>query len=97
VRWRTGGPAGPGEAALDPAGAPFTVRGWRPGDRIRTRAGSRTLKKVFNEARVPRSRRARFPVVCDAAGRVVWVVGLVRATDPPPPSGPALILSIVDA
>jgi tRNA(Ile)-lysidine synthetase-like protein len=95
VAWRSGADAREDEAALDPAGAPFTVRGWRPGDRIRTAAGGRTLKKQFNQSRVPRSQRFRIPVVQDASGRVVWVVGV--AGPPSRVDGPALLLSIVDA
>lgn len=58
---------------------PLRVRAPRPGDRIRTRGGSKKLKKLFNERRVPRSRRATVPVLESADGRVRWVAGL--ATD----------------
>jgi tRNA(Ile)-lysidine synthase len=98
VQWSTSPPPERGQAVtLDPAGGPFTVRPWLPGDRIRMPGGTRTLKKLFNEARVPRSRRARIPVVADATGRVVWVVGLAHAADPAPPRGPVLFLTITDA
>jgi len=55
---------------------PLRLRGPRPGDRIRTRAGSRKLKKVLNERRVPRGERDRVPVLAGADGRIVWVAGL---------------------
>ncbi len=58
---------------------PLRLRGPCPGDRIRTRAGSRKLKKLFNERRVPRSRRAAVPVLVAADGRVHWVAGLSEA------------------
>jgi len=54
---------------------PLRLRGPRPGDRIRTGAGTRKLKKLWNERRVPRSRRAQVPVLAAADGTVVWVVG----------------------
>jgi tRNA(Ile)-lysidine synthase len=61
---------------------PLRLRGPRPGDRIRTRAGSRKLKKLFNEHRVPRSQRATVPVLVAADGRVSWVAGLSQARRP---------------
>jgi tRNA(Ile)-lysidine synthase len=58
---------------------PLRLRGPRPGDRIRTRAGSRKLKKLFNEGRVPRSARASVPVLVAADGHICWVAGLFDA------------------
>ena len=76
----TWGEAGPGPGATVPLDAlPVTVRGWRPGDRIRFDYGSKKLKKLFAERRLDRRARRRTPVVVDAAGRVLWVVGVARA------------------
>jgi tRNA(Ile)-lysidine synthase len=58
---------------------PLTVRGWRPGDRIRFGYGTKKLTKLFAERRMDRRSRKRTPVVVDAAGRVLWVVGVARA------------------
>ncbi|MBD0319941.1 MAG: tRNA lysidine(34) synthetase TilS, partial [Gemmatimonadetes bacterium] len=93
VRW--GG--GEGEAFASSC-LPLTARGWRPGDRVRTRAGTKKLKKLFLEARVPRHRRGLVPVLADAAGRVLWAAGIARAADAEPPPGAATItISITDA
>lgn len=54
---------------------PLRLRGPRPGDRIRTGAGSRKVKKLLNERRVPLSRRGQVPVLESADGRVLWVAG----------------------
>jgi tRNA(Ile)-lysidine synthase len=64
-------------ARFDPSSLrfPLTMRGWRAGDRIRLVYGSKKLKKLFLERRVSRARRARTPVLTDATGQVVWVVG----------------------
>jgi tRNA(Ile)-lysidine synthase len=56
---------------------PLVVRGWQPGDRIRTHAGSRKLKRVFADGKVGCSERARFPVLADRSG-VLWIVGLLQ-------------------
>jgi tRNA(Ile)-lysidine synthase len=90
VRWVLGARddhTAPGEqiACFDPSALqlPLTVRGWRPGDKIRLAAGTRKLKKVFVDRKVGRSERASRPLLADEAG-VLWVVGLargVRATD----------------
>ncbi len=83
------GASGPGRGAASgrgertavvawPAAAPLVVRSWRPGDRYRP-AGlggrSRKLQDLFVDRKVPRAERTRIPLVLDAAGRVVWVVG----------------------
>lgn len=91
VHWWTGDGA-PDAAVLALAAAPFTVRAWRPGDRLRTAAGTKLLKKLFNEARIPRAERAATPVVVDAAGHVVWVHGVSRT--PRADAGAALHLRI---
>ena len=63
---------------------PLSVRGWRPGDRIRLEYGSKKLKKVFLEARVPPGKRHRIPVLVDAAGAVLWVPGVIRGAEARP-------------
>ncbi|MDP2318422.1 MAG: tRNA lysidine(34) synthetase TilS [Acidobacteriota bacterium] len=56
---------------------PLTVRGRRPGDRVRPHGlgGRKKLQDLFVDRKVPRAERDRVPVVVDARGRVVWVVG----------------------
>lgn len=76
---------------------PLLLRGRLPGDRVRTPAGGRTLKRLFNDRRVPRGARARVPVLADARGRVVWVAGLARGVRQPGPGEPALTVQIHDA
>jgi tRNA(Ile)-lysidine synthase len=93
VRWGSG----EGEAFAS-SHLPLTARGWQPGDRMRTRAGTKKLKKLFLEARIPRHRRGLVPVLADAAGRVLWAAGIARAADAEPPPGAATItISITDA
>ena len=66
-------------SAWFPAG-PLAVRALRPGDRISPVKGSghRLLVRCFQEARVPRSRRAAWPIV-ESNGVVVWVPGVSRS------------------
>lgn len=77
-----GGNADPGawSVALDPASVrfPLLLRARAPGDRVATSGGTKPLKKLFVEERVPRSVRERLPVLVDAAGDVLWVAGLRR-------------------
>jgi tRNA(Ile)-lysidine synthase len=104
VRWEVGPAAGgsAGEAAsravfgVRSTAFPLRVRGWRPGDRIRLAFGTKRLKKLFGERRVPVSGRAAVPVLVDAEGAVLWVPGLARADVPVPPAGPdAFHLTII--
>jgi tRNA(Ile)-lysidine synthase len=56
---------------------PLLVRGRQPGDRVRPRGlgGSRKLQDLLVDRKVPRGGRDHVPVVVDATGRIVWVVG----------------------
>jgi tRNA(Ile)-lysidine synthase len=54
-----------------------TIRNRRPGDRIHPLGadGSRRLKAVLIDRRVPRSARERLPLLC-VGGRIAWVPGI---------------------
>jgi tRNA(Ile)-lysidine synthase len=69
----------PAEAVLDAASVqpPLTVRAWRPGDVFRPLglAGKKKVQDYFVDAKVPRWRRGRMPLVVDARGEVIWIVG----------------------
>ncbi len=56
---------------------PLVVRGRRPGDRLRPLGlgGAKKLQDLLVDRKVPRTERDRVPVVVDATGRIVWVVG----------------------
>ena len=58
---------------------PLTVRGWEPGDRVRLPYGTKKVRKLFAERRVPSRDRTRTPVVVDGSGSVVWIPGLAVA------------------
>jgi tRNA(Ile)-lysidine synthase len=57
---------------------PLLVRAPRPGDRMAPRAGrgTRKLSDLLIDAKIPRQERARLPVLCDAAGAILFVPGL---------------------
>jgi tRNA(Ile)-lysidine synthase len=71
---------------------PCALRGWQPGDKLRTPGGTKSLKKLFVERRIPRSERHRLPVLADSAGRVLWVAGVGLASDAAPDPGEAALL-----
>ncbi len=73
---------------------PVRMRGWSAGDRVRYSYGSKKLKKVFGEARVPLDRRSRLPVVVDGRGRVLWVPGVARSCLVAPAADEELALTI---
>ena len=58
---------------------PASFREWSPGDRMRLPYGSKKLKKVFAEARVPAHERIRRPVLVDGGGSVLWIPGVMRS------------------
>jgi tRNA(Ile)-lysidine synthase len=67
------------EAILDAACVepPLRIRLWRPGDVFRPLGlpGKKKVQDFFVDAKVPRWQRRRTPLVVDARGEIVWVVG----------------------
>ena len=72
---------------------PLCIRARAPGDRIRLRGGTRKVKKLLLEARIPASERGTLPVLVDCGGRVLWVPGVAR-TDAVAASGDTLMIGI---
>ena len=73
------------------------VRGWEPGARVRTAAGTKKLKSLFVEHRIPPHIRHTLPIVSDESGAVLWIPGLIRAVGSDPEAGgEALYLSITN-
>lgn len=100
ARWCAGGEGGVEDErtmrlAIDRVRFPLTLRGRAPGDHVRTRAGTRPLKKLLGEARVPVRRRGTLPVLADATGAVLWVPGVARAAEcAPEPGEPSITLAV---
>ncbi len=83
VRWSLRDVVGADWQEAFPVGSmrfPLTVRAWQAGDRAVLSYGTKKLKKLFLEARVPVGQRHRTPVLEDAAGRILWVPDIVRAS-----------------
>jgi tRNA(Ile)-lysidine synthase len=56
---------------------PLSLRARRPGDRMVPRGGgSRKLSDLLIDAKIPRRERATLPLLCDAAGTILFVPGL---------------------
>ena len=70
---------------------PLELRGRLPGDRIQLSYGSKKLKKLYLEARIPESERKKRPVLADARGRVLWIPGVERSSSAPPREGEELL------
>ena len=51
------------------------IRSRQTGDSMRLSGGTKSLKKLFIDRKIPASRRSRIPVVCDDAG-IIGVVGI---------------------
>jgi tRNA(Ile)-lysidine synthetase-like protein len=70
------GPVRWGPWTIEAAEPGLSVRAWRPGDRLAGR--SKKLQDVFTDAKVPRARRAAWPLVV-RGDEVVAVPGLVES------------------
>ncbi len=75
---------------------PLTVGTWSPGEKMRPfgLGGSKKVKKLFLERRVPASSRSGIPVVRDAHGVVLWLCGVARSEQAPVVPGAKTLLRI---
>jgi len=66
---------------LDRIRGPLTVRSRRPGDRISWPGlnGTKKVKDLFIDLKIPPSRRERIPLLVDAGGNVLWIPGVRRS------------------
>ena len=61
------------------AEAPIVIRQRQPGDTIRLPGGTKSLKKLFIDRKIPAADRERIPVLADARGVLgVWEIGVNR-------------------
>ncbi|MGH2348598.1 MAG: tRNA lysidine(34) synthetase TilS [bacterium] len=69
----------PGEAILDAdvVGSALRIRSIRPGDRIRPLGmkGKKKVQDLLVDQKVAQWERGRIPLIVDAHGRILWVVG----------------------
>ena len=65
----------------DAVSLPLRVRTRREGDRmvLKGTGGTKKIKEIFIEAKVPRTERDGWPIVEDADGRILWVPGLKKS------------------
>ncbi|MEH7457113.1 tRNA lysidine(34) synthetase TilS [Bacillus sp. JJ1127] len=60
---------------------PLLIRSRENGDRmsIQGMSGTKKIKAIFIEAKVPKEKREEWPIVCDASGNIIWVPLLKRS------------------
>lgn len=61
---------------------PLHVRNRLPGDRIHVLGlnGSKKVQDMFVDEKIPPSIRESYPLLCDAAGKLLWIPGLRRSS-----------------
>lgn len=75
--------AAPHEVYLDASavGQELVVRPWQPGDRMTPLGlgGTKKVHDIFVDGKIPQWERSRIPLVTDAQGRILWIVGVAIA------------------
>lgn len=64
---------------------PLIVRARLPGDTMKVMGlnGSKKVKDIFIDAKIPPSLRSRIPLVCDVEGNIIWIPGVRRSIHAP--------------
>jgi hypothetical protein len=86
-------------ASFDPSSLrfPLELRAWRPGDRIRLRIRQQEAEEaVSGAARRAQGGARSLPVLTDADGAMLWVVGVARSSDAPPPARRRFQITVMD-
>ncbi|AWB42828.1 tRNA lysidine(34) synthetase TilS [Paenibacillus sp. CAA11] len=75
---------------------PLTVRSRQPGDAMRIMGlnGSKKVKDIFIDEKIPPSLRSRCPLVTDAAGRILWIPGIRRSSHALVGPGSSAVISV---
>ncbi|MFC1537520.1 tRNA lysidine(34) synthetase TilS [Gemmatimonadota bacterium] len=75
---------------------PLTIGTWSAGGKIRPfgLGGTKKVKKIFLEKRIPLSSRDEVPVVRDSCSRVIWLCGVARSEYAPVLPGALKLLRI---
>ncbi|KGE19930.1 tRNA lysidine(34) synthetase TilS [Paenibacillus wynnii] len=60
---------------------PLTIRSRLPGDIIKVMGlnGSKKVKDIYIDDKIPSSERSLIPLVCDGVGNIVWIPGIRRS------------------
>lgn len=60
---------------------PLRVRSRENGDRmsIQGMSGTKKIKDIFIDAKIPKEKREEWPIVCDAGGNIIWIPLLKRS------------------
>ncbi len=60
---------------------PLHIRSRENGDRmsIQGMSGTKKIKAIFIEEKVPKEKREEWPIVCDASGNIIWIPLLKRS------------------
>lgn len=81
------GPISANEAQFDSSELrwPLIVRSRLPGDTMKVMGlnGSKKVKDIFIDAKIPPSLRSRIPLVCDVEGNIIWIPGVRRSIHAP--------------
>lgn len=77
-------PKGPKEAVLDEGSLtfPLIIRTRAPGDTMQLMGlnGSKKVKDIFIDDKIPPSLRPFIPLVCDSSGAILWIPGIRRSS-----------------
>ncbi|WP_251126472.1 MULTISPECIES: tRNA lysidine(34) synthetase TilS [unclassified Exiguobacterium] len=65
---------------------PLIIRSVEAGDAMKLSVGTKKVARIFIDAKIPREKRPFVPLVVDATGRIIAIVG-VRVSDFPDKSG----------
>lgn len=88
-------PAPPGSACFNPGKTPlpWQIRTFRPGDRITPfgMSGSKKVKDIFIDRKIPLSRRQRIPLVF-CGGELIWIAGVCASESCRLPAGTTPVL-----
>ncbi|MBC1498975.1 hypoxanthine phosphoribosyltransferase [Listeria weihenstephanensis] len=65
---------------------PLIIRGRMNGDRMKTTGGTRKLKSIFIDAKIPKHKRDTWPIVTDYTGEILWIPGVQASVHQTKPS-----------